>query len=82
MSDALVLALGLAEPTGLAVAPFLLITGGNLLGMLCLWVVGMLVLAAARRPATTGIGSGAEAVDGDATGVVEELELGAQPAHA
>ena len=82
VSDAVVLGLGLAEPAGPAVAPFLLLTSGNLLGMLCLWITGLLVLAAARRPAVAPWASGAEAVEGDPAGVVHELQLGAQRAHA
>jgi hypothetical protein len=48
-TDALVGGLGLANPSGWRVAPFLLVSGLNLVGMICLWASALLVL---RRLAT------------------------------
>lgn len=45
-TDALAVGFGVAQPAGWRVAPFLLLTGLNLVGMLCLWLAA---LAALRR---------------------------------
>ncbi|MEA2645112.1 MAG: hypothetical protein QOE92_195 [Chloroflexota bacterium] len=82
MSDWVILNLGLAEPAGWRVVPFLVITSGNLIGMLTLWLTGLLVLAAARRPAAAPWASGAEPVDRHPTAVVHDLQPGGEPAHA
>ena len=53
-TDAMVGALGLTHPSGWQVAPFLLVTGLNLVGMVCLWASSLVVLCrlAANPPPT------------------------------
>jgi hypothetical protein len=54
-TDALAGALGLAQPTGWRIAPFLLVTGLNLLGMLCLWAAALSALRGlSQRPDAAG----------------------------
>ncbi len=48
ITDALVVGLGLANPTGARVLPFLALTAANLIGMICLWAACLLALAGER----------------------------------
>jgi hypothetical protein len=43
-TDGLTVSLGLAQPAGWRVAPFLLVTGLNLVGMVCLWLSALTAL--------------------------------------
>ena len=52
-TDAAVGALGLAGPSGWRVAPFLLVTGLNLLGMISLWGATMVALRRLAKPPST-----------------------------
>jgi hypothetical protein len=47
VTDQVVIALGLAQPAGVRLVPFLLITSANLVGMICLWLACLAALDAA-----------------------------------
>ncbi|HEV3230944.1 MAG TPA: glycosyltransferase 87 family protein, partial [Candidatus Dormibacteraeota bacterium] len=47
ITDAAVIVLGLAQPSGARIAPFLVLTAVNLVGMVGLWVSSLLLLSAA-----------------------------------
>jgi hypothetical protein len=49
MTDPIALGLGLGQPSGWRVLPFLVVTGVNLLGMVCLWSALLLLLSGAGR---------------------------------
>lgn len=59
MTDPLALGLGLGQPSGWRVLPFLVVTSVNLLGMLCLWTAVLLLLSGAGRDGLADEGTGA-----------------------